>query len=158
MKIYIIFLECFLSLYKKDNSLDSVIFFNLTGDSTKLKYPEVPEGCRTMYTRYTKTRNSDLIVSQACMNTEVDSDEDGLWTVQLNTDDRPLSEYPRKLVSFITDEPVSIESRNLVFSMTFLAVPNQLIYSEVKHFCQIVKYEIINSNTNSDWARISDLY
>ena len=155
INIYIIFLECCLSLYKKDNSLDSVIFFNLTGDSTKLKYPEVPEGCRAMYTRYTKTRNSDLIVSQACMNTEVGSDEGGLWTVQLNTDDRPLSEYPQKLVSFITDEPVSIESGNQVFSMTFLAVPNQLIY---KHFCQIVKYEIINSNTNSDWACISVLY
>ena len=111
-----------------------------------------------MYTRYTKTHNSDLIVSQACMNTEVGSDEDGLRTVQLNTDDRPLSEYPQKLVSFITDEPVSIESGNQVFSMTFLAVPNQLIYSEVKHFRQIVKYEIIISNTNSDWACISDLY
>ena len=142
MKIYIIFLECCLSLYKKDNSLDSVIFFNLTGDSTKLKYPEVPEGCRAMYTRYTKTRNSDLIVSQACINTDVGSDEDGLRTVQLNTGDRPLSEYPRKLVSFITDEPVSIESRNRVFSMTFSGMPKLGNYSVGKHFCLIGKYTI----------------
>ena len=142
MKIYIIFLECFLSLYKKDNSLDSVIFFNLTGDSTKLKYPEVPERCRAMYTRYTKTRNSDLIVSQACKNTDVGSDEDGFWTVQLNTGDRPLSEYPRKLVSFTTDEPVSIESRNRVFSMTFSGMPKLGNYSVGKHFCLIGKYTI----------------
>ena len=142
IKIYIIFLECCLSLYKKDNSLDSVIFFNLTGDSTKLKYPEVPEGCRA-------TRNSDLIVSQACINTDVGSDEDGLRTVQLNTDDRPLSEYPQKLVSFITDEPGSIESRNRVFSMTFSGMPKLGNYSVGKHFCMIGKYTILNFNTNS---------